>query len=137
MVPKESRYVTLPSTGHAITDSLQIARHAFTEPNTTTVLVPPAVLGPTKDRPSRKPAERAKSKPPETAPGTIVANPTYNWLLLGVGIFTIGCLIALIALSSIWTEPATHFQDKTFEAIDWGFKIGVGFFIGLLGGKTT
>jgi hypothetical protein len=59
-------------------------------------------------------------------------------MLIGAAIFTIGCLVVSIALSSIWTtEPPTHFQEQTFEAIEWGYKIGVGLFIGLLGGKQA
>jgi hypothetical protein len=86
MLPKDSGpFLTLPSSGHAITNSAQIVRHAFTTPNETTLLVPPAELAARDaakpvEKAKARPAARARSEPARITPGTIVLVP-----------LTIGC----------------------------------------------
>jgi hypothetical protein len=160
MLPKGSGpYLTLPSTGHAITDSLQIVRQAFTHPNVTTLFVPEVRVSEPKapdkaeakpvEKPKAKPASKgrakiptalpatAKTKPSEISPPAYFVDPRYNWLLIAVFIFTVACIIVELALATLWTDTPTHFQEQSFGAIDWGYKIGIGLFIGLLGGKRV
>lgn len=79
-------------------------------------------------------ADQGPSKPPEPPkPGM----PAHKIALLFFIVLTVGCLVANAALAFGTTEPYSSVQDKVFEALDWGFKTGVGAIIGVLTGKAS
>lgn len=62
---------------------------------------------------------------------------TYKITLLILVGFTIISLLVEIGLAVLAKEPPTGFQRSLFDAADFGWKAGVGAFIGLLAGKQT
>jgi hypothetical protein len=125
MLPKDSRgFVTLPSSSHVIGTTGQIISRAFTAPNETTLFVPPThVLDEARAKPTPaapgKPTTKGRAKEAGTAkpiptpaapgrrqqiaPGTFVVDPTYNWLLIAVFVFTVACIIVGRIMLSLGT----------------------------------
>jgi hypothetical protein len=50
---------------------------------------------------------------------------------------TIICFVLEQVFALVLPEHVTHFQERAFNALDWGYKIGFGAFLGLLGGKVS
>ena len=98
------------------------------------VLVPQEEAAPKRERkPSRK---RAGKSEPE-APQPIVLPPGFKAALIFVCGITVICFALEQLLAWLLPEPATHFQEQAFTAVDWGFKTGLGVLIGLVAGKQA
>jgi hypothetical protein len=59
----------------------------------------------------------------------------FNFLTRGIFLVAILCLLLQVALGFAWPEP-TAAQAITMSAVDWGFKVGLGLVVGLIGGKS-
>lgn len=144
MPKKETTSVTLPSTGHVITDSLQIVRDAFTHPNETTIYTPKVTVSEPKAKTSQEarpkrveePKATPAEKPKAAEPALYASDPTYKLVLITVIAITAVCGIADIILASMWPDP-TQLQQQAFAAVDVGWKGGLGAILGLLGGKQA
>jgi hypothetical protein len=60
--------------------------------------------------------------------------PFYMWLTGGIFLLAILCLFAEMYLGSAWQEP-TAAQANIIGAVDYGWKMGLGFAVGLVTGK--
>ena len=122
--------ITLPSTT-AVANTATIISETFRAPSRTTILV--SAEEEKEEAKDRKPAKRVEPQPTPA----IVLDPLFKWALIAVAVITGVSFVAEMVLASLWTEPATHFQETAFAALDWAFKGGVGVFIGLIGGKQA
>jgi len=48
---------------------------------------------------------------------------------------TAACGIAGIVMAALWGEPFTDFQKQSFDRMAWGWTIGLGGILGLIGGN--
>jgi hypothetical protein len=64
-------------------------------------------------------------------------SPFYMWLTGGIFLVAVGCLLLqFFAVGYLFPEP-TAAQANFLTALDWGWKMGLGFAIGLVTGKAV
>jgi hypothetical protein len=76
----------------------------------------------------------ADTPAPPTTP--VKLTPFYKWLTAGIFLVAFLCLLLQFAAGFVWPEP-TAAQANIISASDYGWKIGFGFAIGLITGKSV
>jgi hypothetical protein len=60
----------------------------------------------------------------------------YKWLTAAIFVVALLCLLFELGLGFAWPDP-TEAQKNIMSAIDYGWKMGFGFAIGLITGKSV
>jgi hypothetical protein len=59
----------------------------------------------------------------------------FNWLVRGIFAVAVLCPVLQVVLGFAWPEP-TAAQAVILSAVDWGWKLGLGYAVGLMTGKS-
>jgi hypothetical protein len=115
-----------------LSPALRQALEATPPPARTRVAVKDAAPPEAKLQRPSKPARQAKKTPvkPTLTPG-------FNWLLLGVFLLTVVAFGVECLMGFAIKDSPSDMAKRLFDTADWIVKVGIGAFIGLLGGKVT
>jgi len=80
-------------------------------------------------------ASRVADAPAEPTTTPVRLTPFYKWLTGVIVAVAVLCLLLEFATGFAWPEP-TAAQASVISAIDFGWKTGLGFAIGLITGKS-
>ena len=81
-------------------------------------------------------ASRVADAPAEPTTTPVRLTPFYKWLTGVIVAVAVLCLLLEFATGFAWPEP-TAAQASVISAIDFGWKAGLGFAIGLITGKSV
>jgi hypothetical protein len=113
----------------AISNVSAMVSAVLSSPFKDTILVP-------KEPPMKAPNDATQGAPKDAAqePKDRV-NSHFKLVFISVLAVTVACGIAGIVMAALWGEPFTDFQKQSFDRMAWGWTIGLGGILGLIGGN--